>query len=221
LRVAVKSGINMILTPVFTPALDTYIGGERPTTLTQLIDFVGERQLLLYDDGYKTSESFTRGIVYQIFVDRFKRSGRCGVRSDAILNEDWSGGIPQYAEYPGAPLLNNMFFGGDLYGGIYNHSAACKFYKNVTKNQPFDYMFSRCKPRLSVHTLTKTHDQLLTEVMATAAHHGASMVIDALDPVGTTDSRFYKTMGKVFELRDFPAQGHAPRRGYSRPAGWR
>ena len=36
LRTAVKNGINMILTPVFTPELDTYIGGERPTT--QLVD---------------------------------------------------------------------------------------------------------------------------------------------------------------------------------------
>ena len=32
LRVAVNNGINMILTPVFTPELDTYIGGERLTT---------------------------------------------------------------------------------------------------------------------------------------------------------------------------------------------
>ena len=32
LRVAVSNGINMILTPVFTPELDTYIGGERLTT---------------------------------------------------------------------------------------------------------------------------------------------------------------------------------------------
>ncbi len=31
-RTAVKYGINMLLTPVFTPALDTYVGGERPTT---------------------------------------------------------------------------------------------------------------------------------------------------------------------------------------------
>ena len=92
------------------------------------------------------------------------------------------------------------FVGGDLYGGIYNHSAACKFYKNITKNQPFDYMFSRCKPRLSVHTLTKTHDQLLTEVMATTAHHGASTIIDAMDPIGTTDSRFYKTLGEVYRF---------------------
>ena len=29
---AVSGGINMILTPVFTPALDTYVGGERKTT---------------------------------------------------------------------------------------------------------------------------------------------------------------------------------------------
>lgn len=36
LKTAVKNGINMILTPVFTPALDTYVGGERTTT--QLVD---------------------------------------------------------------------------------------------------------------------------------------------------------------------------------------
>ena len=32
MKVAVDNGINMILTPVFTPELDTYIGGERLTT---------------------------------------------------------------------------------------------------------------------------------------------------------------------------------------------
>lgn len=31
LRCAVKNGINMILTPIFTPPLDTEVGGERPT----------------------------------------------------------------------------------------------------------------------------------------------------------------------------------------------
>ena len=36
IRTAVKNGINMILTPVLTPALDTAIGGERPTV--QLVD---------------------------------------------------------------------------------------------------------------------------------------------------------------------------------------
>ena len=31
IRTAVDNGINMILTPIFTPALDTMVGGERPT----------------------------------------------------------------------------------------------------------------------------------------------------------------------------------------------
>ena len=36
MRVAVKNGHNVIFTPVFTPPLDTQVGGERPTT--QLLD---------------------------------------------------------------------------------------------------------------------------------------------------------------------------------------
>ena len=83
-----KRGLYYYHYAVFTDNGTIYLGGERPTTLVRLIDFIGERQLLLYDDSYKTSESFKRGVVYQIFVDRFKRSGRCGVRADAILNED-------------------------------------------------------------------------------------------------------------------------------------
>lgn len=35
-RTAVRNGINMLLTPVFTPPLDTHVGGERPTV--QLTD---------------------------------------------------------------------------------------------------------------------------------------------------------------------------------------
>jgi hypothetical protein len=90
------------------------------------------------------------------------------------------------------------FSGGDLYGGILNHSLACKFYKNITKNAPFDYMFSRCKPALRSHTLTKSRDEMLTEVLLTAAHHGATMVIDAIDPIGTLDRRVYERVGDVF-----------------------
>ena len=36
MKVAVKNGHNVIFTPVFTPPLDTAVGGERPTT--QLLD---------------------------------------------------------------------------------------------------------------------------------------------------------------------------------------
>ena len=93
------------------------------------------------------------------------------------------------------------YVGGDLYGGMLEHSFSCKFYRNATRNQPFEYMFSRCKPALRVHTLTKTLDEMKTSVAVTAAHHGATLVIDAIDPVGTLDKRVYDRVGQMFELQ--------------------
>lgn len=95
---------------------DVTIGGEGVQELCVIRNGIGERQLLVYKDGYSTSEKFRRGVIYHIFVDRFKRSGQCDVKKGAELNEDWDNGIPQYGEYPGAEVANNVFFGGDLYG---------------------------------------------------------------------------------------------------------
>jgi len=44
---AKKYGMNMILTPVLTPELDTYVGGERPTT--QLVDITVENGEYRFD----------------------------------------------------------------------------------------------------------------------------------------------------------------------------
>lgn len=90
------------------------------------------------------------------------------------------------------------YAGGDLYGGVYHQSFTCKFYRNITKNQPFEYMPSRCEPNLSRHTITKSEDTLSSIVFLTLAHHGATLVIDAMDPVGTLDKRVYQRLGKVF-----------------------
>lgn len=94
------------------------------------------------------------------------------------------------------------YAGGDLYGDIFNHSFTCKFYKNASKNQPFEYMFSRCQPGLRNHTMTKPRDVMLSSVMVTAAHHGATLVIDAIDPVGTMDSGVYDRLGGIFEIEE-------------------
>ncbi|MBQ8578187.1 MAG: hypothetical protein IJ449_09540 [Clostridia bacterium] len=91
------------------------------------------------------------------------------------------------------------YTGGDLYGDLYNHSFTAKYFYGVTKHQPFEYMTCRCDRTLYAHTNSKTEETLAVEVMLTAAHHGASFVIDAIDPVGTLDRRVYDRIGKVFE----------------------
>ncbi len=47
MKTAVENGINMILTPVFTPPLDTAVGGERPTV--QLVAVTIENGKYLFD----------------------------------------------------------------------------------------------------------------------------------------------------------------------------
>lgn len=56
------------------------------------------------------------GILYHIFVDRFCRGGDVPVRDGAVVEQNWEEGIPEYPAYPGAPLKNNTFYGGTLYG---------------------------------------------------------------------------------------------------------
>ena len=90
------------------------------------------------------------------------------------------------------------YTGGDLTGGIYEQSFTCKYFSAASAHQPFEYMIVRCDPNLTKHTLTKSRRELETAVMLTCAHHGASLAIDAIDPVGTMDRRFYRLLGEVF-----------------------
>ncbi len=64
IKTAVESGINMILTPVFTPPLDTAVGGERTTT--QLVTVI------------KTGDEYT--FDFSLFDRWVAMCDRCGVK---------------------------------------------------------------------------------------------------------------------------------------------
>ncbi len=73
--------------------------------------------LTVYSRNFKTPQWFKGGTMYQIFPDRFSNSGLSKQdRKDAVYEEDWSAPISQYSLYPGGPLENNLFYGGDLWG---------------------------------------------------------------------------------------------------------
>lgn len=91
------------------------------------------------------------------------------------------------------------FTGGDLYGDLYNHSFVAKYYRSITKNQPFEYMTCRCNKNLREHTINKSETQLESEVLLTTMEHGASLIIDAINPDGTLDKRVSRRLGKVFK----------------------
>ena len=95
-----------------------YGDGNAIGELSQIEGDCGMIQLLVYCETSNCAKWMHGGIMYHIFVDRFNKSGRCKPKKNVIMNNDWYGGIPQYADVPGGYVENNMFFGGDLYGII-------------------------------------------------------------------------------------------------------
>ncbi len=74
-------------------------------------------QLTVYGASYVTPSNLSGGVYYQIFPDRFCRSGeeRPNVPNDRFLNADW-GAQPAFRQSDGLYRLGNDFFMGDLRG---------------------------------------------------------------------------------------------------------
>ena len=83
--------------------------------------FEGEElfQLTVFDENLYTPEFIRGGIMYQIFPDRFCKSGKPheNVPSDRIIRDDWDG-TPLYKPDSKGVVRNNDYFGGDLQGII-------------------------------------------------------------------------------------------------------
>ena len=72
--------------------------------------------MLIHKKDFMTPEWFKGRTMYHIFVDRFCRGvGQVGTREDAIVDNDWENGVPQYPPRVGEEYPNNVFFGGNLW----------------------------------------------------------------------------------------------------------
>lgn len=74
-------------------------------------------QLTVYDSAQKGTKVLGKGIIYQIFPDRFYNSGtpKNDSRTDRILHQDW-GGMPEWKPNAQGEITNSDFFQGDLQG---------------------------------------------------------------------------------------------------------
>ncbi len=95
-------------------ALDLFRDGERGVTT----DGGEPWQVTCYPLDLKTPEAFCGAVMYQIFPDRFFRSGSCdltGKLEPYWVHERW-GETPCYLPDEHGEILNNDFFGGNLNG---------------------------------------------------------------------------------------------------------
>ena len=110
-----------------------------------------------------------------------------------------------------SPVLHGWFLGqssgiaaasdyasGDFYGGKLQQRLGVKVFSAYSKYQPCEFMTSRCVS-LQDHTSTKSPDELFIHALTTLANSGAYFFIDAINPDGTLEKKFYNTLGEVVE----------------------
>jgi hypothetical protein len=90
------------------------------------------------------------------------------------------------------------YVGGDFYAGPTEQGLICKLFNSLAGS--FEFHTSRCIG-LGDHTTVKSVEQLRLHSCIALAHNGAFLFIDAVDPAGTMNPRFYEDMGSI--LRDF------------------
>ena len=110
-----------------------------------------------------------------------------------------------------SPVLHGWFLGqssgiaaasdyasGDFYGGKLQQRLGVKVFDAYSAYHPCEFMTSRCVS-LQDHTSTKSPDELFIHALTTLANSGAYFFIDAINPDGTLEKKFYDSLGKVVE----------------------
>jgi len=68
----------------------------------------------IFQKPYKVEKSFRNGIIYHVFVDRFKKSGAIPAKPGITLRRDWGGEIDKNTK--DFLVINREHFGGNLQG---------------------------------------------------------------------------------------------------------
>ncbi len=161
--------------------------------------FVNEAQILVYDELYESPEWLMQGSVYQIFPDRFARGGVVSRRSDAVYDENWNDGIPEYPEVAGDAFPNNTHFGGTLFGVVnkldYLESLGINcIYLNPIFDAYSNHKYDTCD-FLKVDR-TFGGERALAELVERAHERGMHVVLDGVFNHVGDDSIYFDAYGK-------------------------
>ena len=162
-------------------------------------------RLLVYDESFKTPDSFGRGVMYQIFTDRFYKGDYdrgLPVRDDVIMNNDWEKGIPQFAAAQGGELKNNMFFGGNLWGVADKLDYLKTLGVSCIYLCPIFEAYSNHKYDTADYTHVDAMfggDEALDNLIAKAKERGIGIILDGVFNHTGDNSRYFNRYGKYGE----------------------
>ena len=157
----------------------------------------GTFQITVYESAASSPDWIHGGLIYHVFVDRFRQGGALSLRPGAIYRPDW-GGCPSYLPDENGVVQNNDFFGGDLYGIIeklpYLESlgVTCIYLSPVfdaASNHKYDTGdFMRIDPAFG-------GDEALERLCSEAGARGIRVILDGVFNHVGIDSRYFNKYG--------------------------
>ena len=167
--------------------------------------FEGEElfQLTVFDENLYTPAFVRGGIMYQIFPDRFAKSGvkHENVPADRIIRDDWYG-TPYYRPDEKGVVRNNDYFGGDLRGIIeklpYIHELGVTvLYLNPIFESHENHRYNTANYE-KIDPLLGTEEDFV-ELCEKAKELGIDIILDGVFSHTGADSIYFNKFGRYGE----------------------
>ena len=151
-------------------------------------------QLTVYSVNFYTPDFIKGGVIYQIFPDRFNKSGDAHEIPDGrILRDDWCG-TPYYKPDETGHVRNNDYFGGDLNGitqklpYLYELGITC-IYLNPIFEAHENHRYNTAD-YLKIDPMLGTEEDFV-RLCKTAEDYGISVILDGVFSHTGADSVYF------------------------------
>lgn len=157
-------------------------------------------QLTVYSQDYNTPDFLKGGVMYQIFPDRFCKSGKTheNIPDGRVLRDDWDG-TPWYKPDHNGHVWNNDYFGGDFEGiksklkYLSDLGVTC-IYLNPIFESHENHRYNTAD-YMNADPLLGTNDDF-EELCKEAKKYGISVILDGVFSHTGADSRYFNKFGR-------------------------
>ena len=159
-------------------------------------------QILVYSADFVTPEWFKGGIMYQIFPDRFFKSGECLAEHGKWLHQSWDE-MPEFRPNDQGKVLNNDFFGGNFKGIIEKLDYLKSLRVTVIYLNPIFRAYSNHRydtgDYMQVDPMLGSEEEF-SALISECAKYGIKVILDGVFNHTGDDSRYFNKYGNYDEL---------------------